>query len=77
MKDELEEIHDISDITPSDLQHETIGPRNIHAYKKLRSEKSSTDGYVIILLDLQYARSPYRDFESYHKNVVGLDEDDS
>ena len=23
-----------------------------------------------------YARSPFRDFESYFRNVVGLDEDD-
>ena len=37
-------------------------------------EKSSTDGYIILLLG--YARSPFRDFESYLRNVVGLDEDD-
>ena len=37
-------------------------------------EKSSTDGYIILFVG--YARSPFRDFESYHRIVVGLDEDD-
>ena len=40
----------------------------------MRSEKTSTDGYIILLLG--YARSPFRDFESYLRIVVGLDEDD-
>ena len=34
LKDELEEIINISDITPDHLQHENIGPRIIQAYKK-------------------------------------------
>ena len=38
LKDELEEILDISDITPQQLQHETMGSRFIQAYKKLRSK---------------------------------------
>ena len=33
-----------------------------------------TDGYIILLMG--YARSPFRDFESYLRIVVGLDEDD-
>ena len=37
-------------------------------------EKSSTDGYIILLL--AYARSPFRDFESYLRIVIDLDEDD-
>ena len=49
-------------------------PRIIEAYKNLRSEKSSTDGYIKILIG--YARSPFRDFGSYLRIVVGLDEDD-
>ena len=56
-KDELEEILNNSDITPQHLQHEVKGPRIIIAYKKLRLEKSSTDGYVILFLG--YARSPF------------------
>ena len=36
LKDELQEILKISDITPYPLQREKIGPRNIEAYKKLR-----------------------------------------
>ena len=73
-KDELEEIVNISDITPYYLQHETAGPRIIQAYGKLRSEKSSIDGYITLLI--VYAISPFRDFESYLRIVVGLDEND-
>ena len=43
LKNELEEILSISDIKSYHLQHEKIGPRFKEAYKKLRSEKSSTD----------------------------------
>ena len=35
LKDELEEILDISNITPQHLQDKIIGPRIIKAYKKL------------------------------------------
>ena len=74
LKDELEESLNISDITPYHLQHETVGPRIVQAYRKSRSKKSSTDGYIILIMG--YARSPFRKFESYPKNVIGLDEDD-
>ena len=40
----------------------------------MRSEKSSTDGYILLLM--AYARSLFRDFESYLRIAVGLDEDD-
>ena len=72
IKDELEQILNISDITPYHLQQEKIGPGIIDAYRKLRSEKSGTDGFNVSLLG--YARSPFRDFDSYFGNVVGLDE---
>ena len=74
LKDEIEEVLSLSDITPHHLQHGKIGPGIIEAYKKLRSKKSSTDGYTILLMG--YARSPFRDFQSYYRIVVGLDEDD-
>ena len=74
LKDELEEILRISDFTPYHLQQETMGPRINETYRKLRLEKSSTNGEIIFLMG--YARSPYRDFESYLRIVVGLDEDD-
>ena len=74
LKDELEEIKSTSDITQYRQQHETKGPLDFKAYKKLRLEKSSTDGYIILLIG--YARSPLRDFESYLRVVVGLDKDD-
>ena len=41
---------------------------------KLKLEKSSTDGYIIVILG--YARSSFRAFESYFRNLVGLDDDD-
>ena len=72
LKNEVEEIINISDITPQDLQHEKIGPRIIEVYKKLRLEKSGTDGYITLFLG--YARSTSRGFESYLRIVVGLDE---
>ena len=47
IKDELEEIPNISDITPYHLQHERTGTRIIQAYRKLGLEKSSTNGFII------------------------------
>ena len=49
-------------------------PRIIEVYEKLGSEKSNTEGCIIILMG--NARSPFRDFESYLGFVVGLDEDE-
>ena len=74
LKLELEKILITSDITFKHLQHEIIGPRFTQAYKKLRLEKSSTDGYFIFLMG--YARYSFRDFENYLRNVVGSDEND-
>ena len=74
LKDELEEILKKSDITTKHLRYDIIGPRIIKAYEKLGSGKSSTDVYFILLKG--YARSPVRDFESYLRIIVGLDEDD-
>ena len=74
LEDELEDILGHSDITAKHLQHELIGPRFIEAYRKLRSEKLSIDGYPVLLM--VYAWSPFRDFDNYLRIVVGLDEDD-
>ena len=74
LKDEIEEILDISHITDDHLIDEILGPRNIDEFIKLSSEKKSTDGYMMILL--AYAKSPFRDFETYLRIVVGLDEKD-
>ena len=62
MKCEPEEIVNLPDIKPKDLKM-VLGPRNIQAYKNLGLEKSSTDGYFILILG--YAESPIQDFESY------------
>ena len=74
LKDELEEILNISNITNDHLNDEIIGPRIIDAFIKLSNAKKNKDGYMILLLG--YARSLFRDFESYLRIVVGLDEED-
>ena len=63
----------ISGNTHYHLQHEKLGTCNIEAYKKIRSEKPSTDGFIKLLMS--YDTSPFRDFDSYLINVVGLNED--
>ena len=72
--DELEKIFNISKSTSEHLQGYIITPRVFQAYRKLGLEKSSTDGYFILLVG--YARSPFRGFEVYLRIVVGSDEDD-
>ena len=74
LKDELEEILKISNTTENHLEYEILGPRINKTLKKLETEKRQTDGYIIILMG--YARSPFRDLESYLRIVIGLDEDD-
>ena len=74
LKDELEEILNIPNNTEDHLEDETLAPRIAETYWKLRSDKSKHDGYTILLLG--YARSQFRDFESYLRIIVGLEEDD-
>ena len=73
LKDELEGILNISNNTDSHLEDETLAPRIIETYWNLRSDKSSHDGYIILLMG--YVRSPFRDFENYLRIVIGLEED--
>ena len=73
LKDEVEEILNIPNITDNLLEDETLTPRVAETYQKLRLDKSSHDGYIILLMG--YARSPYRDFETYLRIVVDLEED--
>ena len=74
LKDELEEILNISHITDKHLDDEVLGQRIIDEYIKLSRERMNTGGYMLLLLD--YGRSLFRDFESYLRIVVGLDEED-
>ena len=74
LKDELEEILNIPHITQEHLEDEKIGSRIIDEYFKLSHEKINSDGYMIFLLG--YSKSLFRDFESYLRIVVGLDEED-
>ena len=50
IKDEVEEFLNIPNTTDNHLEDETLGPIIIKTYWDLRSEKSSTDGYIILLL---------------------------
>ena len=73
LKDELEDIFNISLISQDHLQDDEIGPSNIDDFLKLSHEKKNSDGSMIILLG--YSRSLFRNFEKYLRVVVGLDEE--
>ena len=74
LKDELEEILNISHITRDHLLDDETASRIIDEYHKLSQEKKNSDGYTILLLN--YSRSQFRDFETYLRIRVGLDEED-
>ena len=74
LKDEPEEIPNISHITNKHLDDEIIGPRIIDEFIKLSNEKKNSDGYMILILG--YSASPFREFESYLRLVIGLEEED-
>ena len=57
LKDEIEEILKISNISHEHLQGEIIGRLSISAYRKLETKKRRTDGYYMLLLG--YARSTF------------------
>ena len=73
LRDEVEEILNIPEITDNHLEDETLAPRIAETYWKLRNSKASHDGYIMLLMG--YAGSPFRDFESYLRIIVGLEED--
>ena len=74
LKDELEEVLKVSHLSQKHLEDEVLGPRIIDELYKLSHEKMNSDGYMILLLG--YSRSLFRDFESFLRIVVGLDEED-
>ena len=74
LKDEIEEILDISHITDDHLNDEILGPPIIDEIIKLSNEKKNSDGYMILLFG--YSASSFRDFESYLRLVIGLEEED-
>ena len=49
LKDDLEEILNISHITNEHLNNEVLGPRIIDKYYKLSRERMNTDGYMVLL----------------------------
>ena len=74
LKDEIGEIFDNSHITNEHLDDEVLGPQIIGEFIKLSNEKRNSDGYMILLYG--YTRSRFRDFESYLRIVIGLNEED-
>ena len=74
LKDEIEEIPNIPHITREHLLDDETAWRIIDEYLKLSHEKKNSDGYTILLLN--YSRSQFRDFESYLRIRVGLDDKD-
>ena len=74
LKDELEEILGIPQITREHLLDDETASRIIDDYHKLSQEKKNSDGYTILLLN--YSRSQFQDFESYLRIRVGLNEED-
>ena len=66
---ELEDVLDISNFALEHLQDKRIGPRLFQPYRKLTSIKRQTDGCILLLLG--YARSLFRDLESFFRIVVG------
>ena len=75
LQDEVAEILKIPNITDYHLEGKATADHIAETYWKLRSDKSSHDGYIILLMG--YARSPFRDFESYLRIAVGLEEDNT
>ena len=73
LKDEIEEILNIPEITDDVLEDDILAPRIAETYRKLRSDKSSHDGYIILLMG--YGRSQFRDFESYLRIAIDLEEE--
>ena len=74
LKDELEEILGIQHITREHLLNDETASRIFDEYHKLSQEKKNSDGYTVLLLN--FSRSQFRDFESYLRIRVGLDEED-
>ena len=73
LKDEIGEILNIPNITDDHLDDKATADRIAETYWKLRSDKITHDGYIILLRG--YGRSLFRDFESYLRIAVGLEED--
>ena len=74
LKEELEEIVGLQNILNEHLQDEEVAPRITSMFRKLQTEKRTTDGYYMLFMG--YNSSPIRDFESYLRIVIGLDEND-
>ena len=74
VRDEIERDLDISDITATDLQEDTMGPIVIKEYREQLTKRMDDGGSINILQG--YITSILQDFESYFRTEVDLVEDD-
>ena len=74
VKDEIEKVLDIEDITAEDLQDEIIGPIIIEKYNEQVTKRMNDEQYMNILAF--YTRSVFQDFESFLRTQIDLVEDD-
>ena len=74
VRDEIEKVLDIEDITATDLQDDIIGPIIIEEYKEQVSKRMKDEQYMNILAI--YTRSVFQDFESFLRTQIDLIEDD-
>ena len=65
---------DISDITATDLQDETIAPIIIKDHREQVTKRMKDDKYTVILSI--YVESVFQDFESFLRTEIDLVEDD-
>ena len=64
----------ISNITPTDLQDEIIGPNNIDEHREQATKRTKDEKYLDMLGF--FIHSVFQDFESYLRTEIDLVEDD-
>ena len=74
VRDEIEKVLDISDITASDLEHDIRLPKIIEEYRNQVTKRMKDDKYMDNLGF--YVSSVFQEFESYLRREVDLVEDD-
>ena len=70
VRDEIEKLLEVTDITAIDLQDETIGPNILEEYRKYVTKGMKNDECMRILT--MYKISIFQDFESFLRTEVDL-----
>ena len=74
VRDEIEKVLDISNITATDLQDDLIGPIIVKEYREEVTKRMEDVGYMNILAG--YPSSVFQDFELYLRTQIDLVKDD-